>query len=435
MPFNIPQDQLNNSSYTGCPPGYILVDGACVHPLTEEIFEVAEAAEYDFEYYENAGELVGKYSLGVIGNPITPSVYFAQNLKIIKFKDIGISNAAMNLSPDDALLAMDFTHSYNSGAPTTEITQDFLSTDDTFKNTFKFGEFFLLPNNPTAIKRINLNYQVIHDNGSIDIPLPIEGADAIVKWYFGYVRIPSGDRPDNMLVDTPTPTIAYPIQGTDYRLTWQTLRDTCFRYIRVYDQSNLNASFSEVPRNGQYLIQLKCVVDEDKLQEFMNANTDSSEYVDEERDYKILFYPPSFYSYPADSISDIDTPSLNALNQFIDEVIFEAPKNYKTDGNIHYSIDFLTAKNSTDILFQTSSYEGHEHFEGFQWYISTDKENWTSTTPRLPSFNNLFDEVSGTDSEKTVYIKYELSDVVRELLRDRADILFKIKQLDGTLVK
>jgi len=138
--------------------------------------------------------------------------------------------------------------------------------------------------------------------------------------------------------------------------------------------------------------------------------------------------------YPADTISRTISPKINAINNSVDEIIFNASNNYKTDGNVHYMIEFLTAKNSGDILFRTSSYGAHDYSEGFQWYESADLDSWTPISTGMPSFMNSFDENNGSDSEQTKYIKYILSDDAKTLLEDAANILFRIKQIDGTLI-
>lgn len=447
MPITIPEDLLNSSSFTGCPPGYILVGNACVNPLTEHIYEVVEASEYDFEYYEHAGELVGKYNFNVYGDPVSPLTYFAQNCKLSKLKTLNVSNPSMNIGEDEGILSMKIIHNDSSVV----IDQEVYNSDPSYNSSFYMGEFHLLPGNIANIKRVNLAYDLINSTGEtysewgnkkatapISTPSSKEGdSNSFVKWYLGYVRIPNSDRPDDMLVDEDgnqvTPTILNPIYGTD-RLDWLTLRETCYRYIQVYDQSNLLELFKDnMPRNGHYLIQFKCLIDTEKLQEFINNSVDSSGY-ESPQDFHIIFYPPSFYSFPIDAIDDIDTPKLNSVNSFMEEIVFQAPRNYKSDGNVQYMIEFLTAKNSEDILFRTSSYAGHDWSESFQWHHSVDGEVWESLTSALPSFNNNFIEESGTDSEKTKYIKYELSQEAKELLGDRADILFRIKQIDGTLI-
>ena len=454
MPFNIPNELISQDVYTGCPPGYILVGDACVHPLSDYIINVSEAAEYEFEYYEHGGELIGKYNMRLVGDPPAPPAYFSQNASLTTGNKLPVENMAMNISPDDGFLFFNVTHNHNDGSPLVVIEQPVFSTDADYNNTALFGEFHLLPNNPASIKRVNLNYDILQGDNVYSSwtnkaganPLPTvkqEETAPIIEWYMGYRRIPTLDRPDEMLIDPSTseavtPTIASPVLATD-RLGWKTLRSSCYKWTRVYDELNLVDLFGdEIPRSGHYLMQFKAIINKDRLAEFINTNVDSSEYEAETesqiRDYKVLLYPPSLYMYPADAVDNIDSPNLNAINDFLDDIVFEAPRNYKTDGNIHYQIEFLTAKNSTDILFQTSSYSGHDWNEGFQWYTSIDGETWNSFTPSLPTFDNTFNEVNGSDSERVKYIKYELSDEANELLRNRADILFRIKQLDGTLV-
>ena len=429
MPFNIPNDQLNQSTYTGCPPGYILIDGACVHPLTEEIFEISEATEYEFVYYENAGELVGQYKMSTIGDPIAPPTYFAQNVRLNKYEDIVADSLSSVANPEDGIISMSIRLDQHGPA----INQLFNDSGENFRNTFMFGEFHYLTNNPSSITRFNINADLILDGVNQNLPKQIEGSGSFIKWYLSYTRIPTNDRPFEMIDrgEPPTPRISNMVTGTD-RLQWDTLRGTCYRHVRIYDGLGLNEVYVDnIPVSGHYLMKVWCEVDEDILTSYINSNY---QYAGEEIEFSLLFYPPSFYAYPADTVTKTITPLINAYNDYVDEIIFKAPMNYKTDGNMLYDIEFLTAKNSEDILFKTSSHEGSNHFELSTWFESEDGEEWILMTNLLPSFNNSFDEISGADSEKTKYIKYELSSTAKRLISNRDDVLFRIKHLDGTLI-
>jgi hypothetical protein len=229
-----------------------------------------------------------------------------------------------------------------------------------------------------------------------------------------------------------TPEIPNRTSGTG-GLKWKTLRNTCFSWVRVYDKMGMLEYFlDDIPADGQYVVQIKCVIRKDRLLSFLNNSVDSGLYLGGEQDYRIVIYPPSFYLYPADTVSKTIVPKINAINDIVEEIVFETTNNYKTDGNIHYMIEFLTAKNSGDILFRTSTYDEHDYHEGFQWFESPDQLEWNPISSGLPEFKNSYSESNGSDSEQTRYIKYVLSEDARSSLDGLPNILFRIKQLDGT---
>lgn len=448
MAFNIPSDLLNTEVYNGCPPGYIRVGDSCVHPLTEEIIQIAEATEYEFEYHQNCGELIGRYILSSPKNIEVPSIYFSQNIKAAPLYRVGINDPETILNKNDNVLFKDFTHTKNSGLLDINLDEYFTSDIADFRNTFVFGEFHLITNLPHAIHRINLNYSLrdatntkYQDWPNLNgIPLPtlleVDKSASFLEFYLGYSKIPTLDRPFEFIEDSQykvTPTFKHPLKATD-RLNWKTLRETCFRWTRIYDKSNIGDKLALLDlRPGHYLCQIKCVINEAKLKAFMNSAVDASTYINGvPKEFKIIFYPPSMNLYQVDSVTNVVEPGLNAINPFVDRVIFKAPQNYKTDGNIHFRLVFLTDKSSEDILFSTSSYEFFEDFEAFQWSVSKDNKTWKQFSSATPTFNNNYEEENGMDSEQIKYIKYQLSDNIKQILKDKADISFRIYQLDGT---
>jgi hypothetical protein len=435
--------------YTGCPPGYVLVGDACINPVTGSIYELAESSAYEFEYYQNSGELIGRFKPFAIGDPSVAPIYFGQNAKVQKIKHFNIPELRQNISPDDSVLYFDVEHKDNSGSPTAIIIENFISGKEGFRNSFSFGEFYGLSNSLRSIKRMNLNFDLVQGNRifgnwlhstGLDSSLPSaeEGSlNSFVKWYFGYSKIPNNQRPLNMRQDEEAliPTIQSPVTATE-KLQWETVESTCYNWIRVYDKSNIQELLQSVNlKYGQYICQVKVEIDEAKLQDFILRNVDSSLYVEGQIDFNLILYPPSFYMYPADSITRIESPAQNSVNDFFREMTFRASDNYKTDGNIHYTIEFLTARNSEDILFETSTFSESSSFEEFHWFSSSNKEEWTPITASRPTFDNAYEASNGADSEGATYIKYELSDAAKLILQDRSDILFKITQLDGTLIK
>jgi hypothetical protein len=152
MPFNIPNELISRETYTGCPPGYTLVGNACVNNTTGQIFHVSEGSEYEFEYYENAGELVGRYKLGAIGDPEMPPLYFSQNVSVDTIKSLSINSPSMIMNKEDSALFVDITHYDNDGDQELDIKTSLPSSDPEYETTFLVGEFFLLPNNMVGIK-------------------------------------------------------------------------------------------------------------------------------------------------------------------------------------------------------------------------------------------------------------------------------------------
>lgn len=440
--FNIPGDD-QNLTFTGCPPGYILVDDACVNPLTDEIIFAQDGSGYEFEYYPNAGELIGKYILfssvetGPIGTP-----YFDQNVNIVNIGTLGIENPAQTVNDGEYVFSINITHTHVPGDDgLVEINQSIISTNPDFRTTFLAGEFHLLPRTMQSINRVNLQYEILQDGNQefedllipYNLPTLKEGESTpLIKWYLGYTALLDSDRPE-AFKDIVTPKIKSPIYGTD-NLIWKSLNDICTNWIPVFDGSHVGEDFREHD-DSHYLCQFRCQIQEEALREFINSTFDSSGYLGGEKTYQLIIYPPSIYLHPTDNVDNFINPKVNTINSSIKEFIFEAANNYKIDGNIHYEIEFLTSKNSSDILFRSSSYAGSSDYEELLWQESSDGITWTDIQPDLPTFNNLYEFNNGSDSENTILIKYILSNEGIQALSGRSDIVFRIKQIDGTLIR
>jgi hypothetical protein len=438
-----------------CEAGYVLWQNACVNPLdTDDYKKIPHSVGYDFEYYEHAGELIGKYNLIPVSiGGCTVPIYFGQNVKVEKIERMNLK-PSININTDESALIMNLNH-YDAGVGS--IMDIPALTDDSTDNvdSFYFGEFFCLQNTISAIKKINLAYDLVDGKGDpysslwdnlrpdfVELP----GNDSIdpnafVEWSFGFARVPQAGRlkafkPNIDSGVGVTPTVKDPVLGTGWG-NWKAMRDTCFAWLRVHDKFNLNEYLASTPiHSDQHVVQVRVRVNQEKLSAFLALAVDSSAYAEpeKEKEYRLVFYPPSFYSFPSDAVDNLVSPNLNSVNTHLDDIIFPVPNNYKTDGNIQYVIEFLTAKNRGDVIFSTSSLGDHASYEKLQWTQSGDKINWRSISDELPSFNNEFEEENGSASESTLFIKYELSTKARAKLLERSDIIFKIKQIDGTLV-
>lgn len=450
--FNLPNEEQGvQEVFTGCPPGYDHIGDACVHPLTDDIIYIRESSGYEFQYYTNAGELIGKYYLLTsFEEDFISTPYFGQNVHIIKLKHLQIENSKQVINKEEPVFLIRFLHKKEIDEdPTVSIVQDISSLNPFFSTTFYAGEFHLLPKTLLGLNRMNLNYELLQEykeesefvdtlQSPIIPPLKEENEDsALIQWEFGYNKLPNRDRPNSFIeIDSfnkPTPLIDDRLTGTD-KLEWQTIDPECFKYINVFDGSNPGLRFEEIEKpSGHYLCQMKCSVNEENMLEFINSNFAIED--GEEKEYNLVVYPPSIYMHPTDNIDYIITPRVNTVNDRLKEFIFEAPANYKPDGGHHYQIDFLTSKTTSDILFQTSSSQDSEFFEDFFWQESTDGEEWTAIPNEYPEFNNIYDEQSGSDSENIKQIKYIISENAAVVLAGRSDIVFRIKQFDGTKIR
>lgn len=477
MPFfNLPGVQEVETQDTGCPPGYSRVGDACVNPLTEEVFRLLYSSGYEFEYYENAGELVGRYNL--IANDIPErdqflltdsesvglaGTYFDQNINITRFDHFPIDTTNQAINKNQSVLFLEVKHTYQGVGhnPLVEIQHPFLSnqtiTDNPdFLNSFYIGEFHLITNTMKSVKRFNCNYQILQDlqqqsdwsyvvtgSGAPIIPSLFESDKnlSFVEFYMGWTKVPLSDRPPG-LDRVGYPSIKKPILGTDW-LEWKTLNTVCSSFLRVYDNSVPHTYFeTNDTKDGHYILQTQVRLDQTKLTTFFNSKFDSSQYPLDTTSstkfmvYQILIYPPSYYFYPAKNPVKYITPIPNFVNRDFRELTFLAPKNYKSDGNIHYKVEFFQSKNDTSPLFASSSYSGDTDYEQLQWYSSVNTlNNFVPLSSNLPVWNNLFDMNNGSDAENTVYIKYILSPLCLVALKDKSDIIFRIKQLDGTLIE
>lgn len=478
MPFFNLQDVPNFSEQdTGCPPGYSRVGDVCVNSLTEDIFKLIYSSGYEFEYYENAGELVGRYKLFDNDADIASEVflnqnlsrvraagsYFNQNVNITKVDSFGMANPAQNLTPQESILFVEVKHVYNGpGDEEVEILHPFLNdafieANPDFLNVFYFGEFHFITNTLKSVKRVNLAYDVLqdlvesedweyHKAGFTPFPKPVanQALNSFIDWYFGYARLPERDRPTLNLDRVDYPSIKTPINGTDW-VKWKTLSSVCGNYRQVFNGTELGDYFTDLDRDdGNFLCQFKATINLDRLKTAFTTRFDgntypvSSETNKKEMTYQIIIYPPSMYLYPVKNPVEIVKPRLNSINDPIEEIVFKAPQNYKSDGNLHFGIKLFESKASDVIIHESSSYFGSENFEEFLWLYTNDTDvdgDYVDIPTAKPGFTNLYTNDGGVDSESATYIKYTLSEKAKLAIAGKTDIIFKITQLDGTLLE
>lgn len=479
MPYFIPQ-RLNENNHTPaggvctleyingytCPDGYDLINNVCVlRSDPTETVKLDHSIGYDFEYYENGGELVGKYKYeSAQESSCVFPVFCDQNVLIKNIGDISIENKTMAINNDESAIRFDF--SYSNVSKSISVTNWANAEQD---NVFYHGQFYLLPNHPLSIKKINFHYDIINNNKSYpscdDVvgsfsPIPYDrytlNPNSFVELYIGIAAIPFFDKPSNFN-GTVTPTLENPVSGTQDILNWNQLSDSCFRWYRIYDKADLNyqdpnelvSSIGEklsLLRPSQYVINFKTVINKEKLETFIKAN-----FNDVNLDLSLLFYPISTYLYPADMITSVEYPVTNSVNPHIDYVIFKLPNNYKTEGNMQFKIDFLKSSYG-DIIFTSSSYGFNtdasdsetispnslvtkQNYEQYHWFVSTNKVQWRNIQNNIPLFKNEFIESAGPDSEFDIYVKYQLSEAAKAVVLQQQTVLFKISQLDGTLTE
>lgn len=434
-----------------------------------------EFVNFSFLHYENAGELVAKYrydprytynkstsqweevpadalhSEFEYKDPSDFPSFFGQGEFRLRPLRLNTSDYENFLYEKSAWMdgittvpSMRFTH--NSDGITTTLT-DLNNKELRGMHDVYFGEFFLLSNNYKGIKRFNLKSELLQGdiNGENFVrerdafKYPSHTAkgmnNAFVQWYFGQSPISDKQRPEFLKVGRITPTIANPIH-TESRRRWMAMRESCLGWNRIYDKSNLGFDLANRTLHPKSTIcTVKAIIDFDKLREFLEEQFTHETYRNGRESYDIILYPPSLYMYPADSVIKVIEPIVNSINTFTDKIIFEAPDSFKTDGNFHYSIDFYRSESDDTPFYSTSSYLGDDDFEYGRWLKSDDEmENWDLMSADTPSFDNTFELEAGTDAIFTTHIKYVLTEKLFELVRDSPTVVFRINQLDGTLV-
>jgi len=310
-----------------------------------------------------------------------------------------------------------------------------------------FGEFFMLSNNYKVIKRFNIKTELLQEDKNSTVYTDLNpgfsyppdtrmGKDlSFTRWYFGYSPIPEEQRPDFLSMPEVTPTINKFIH-TESRRRWQSLREECLSWHRVYDKYNMNYEAKNLNSRPESIIgTMKCALDFNKLKDFLDESFNYDSYETGSKIYDIILYPPSMYKYPADSVITILEPRINSVNDFTDRIIFEAPSMFKTDGNFHYNIDFYEHDNKETLLFSTSSFSGDDYYESSGWFHSIDgMETWEPIGALQPTFDNRYEDEHGTDAIQTTHIKYVLSQGIFNTVRSKPSISFTINQIDGTLV-
>jgi len=441
--------------------------------------------EFNFLHYENAGELVAGYKytpLVIRGddgewetmpspayppsvNPFSfPPFFDQENTRLVKIIERGTTSSDGQFLNHRTRWIEPFTDGESANYTpairvrhlrledgTTRIESS-NKTELIDKQDIYFGEFFFLSNTYKVIKRTNIKTELLQDNvnhehfGYLneDFEYPSDTVlgkyDSFMEWYLGYGPVPEEQRPEFLSIPRITPTPCNLIH-TESRRRWNSFRIECLSWIRIYDKSNINEEFKDRKVTPQSMIgQVRCTIDYDKVKEYLDQTFDSLSYpgypgVDNYVDYDIILYPPSMYMYPADSITEVLEPDVNSLNSFVDRVVFEAPNNFKTDGNFHYKIEFYTFSIKDGPIFITSSYEGSPYYEDEGWYFSKDNQHsWAPVGEELPTFDNKYEVNHGTDGIFTSHIKYVLSKDIFEKVKNNPMIIFKIYQMDGTLV-
>ncbi|MDB4533389.1 hypothetical protein N9242_00855 [Vicingaceae bacterium] len=310
-----------------------------------------------------------------------------------------------------------------------------------------FGDFYLLTNSYRSIKRINLASELMQNEfnsnafknltNKFDMPKDDYNHkdNHFIKWYFGYSESPDSQRPPHLTDFDLSPNINN-IVHSESRRRWNSLNSDCLSWVRIYDKTNLNILLSNQKNKPQSTsCTIKCVIDYDELHTFLDASFKSDDYEDEFKCYDLLLHPPSIYMYPSDAVTEIIEPRVNSVADFSDKVVFELPRTFKSDGNFQYRIEFFLNESSKVPVFSTSSAAEDEEYEPGNWFYSVDEQSsWETVSSSKPTFDNKYETDNGVEALSTTHIKYDFSDVIFEIVKDNPTIIFKIHQIDGTLV-
>lgn len=417
---------------------------------------------YDVQFREHAGSLIAEYQF-IPRIDSSKSQYMGQNVSILKYGDLSMNRPSVVMNDFEGVLTWDFiadiggsnpSPSYNTtklsegeqvlhqggteGSSFTVPIQSNMSrvsvtpTDKTAYN-FKLGEFYLLQDNPVAIRRVNLAFDIIRDDGT-GLPLGSVGADGlvsypadIIKWRLGYGTVPEVDF------------------RTD--ISWSSLGDMCSSWVTISDKFDLSQFMKEQGQrfnSGQYVIQIMCDIDPVALSSYLEEVATSGVPRSTDCSYSIVIYPPSLYTYPSDMVTTLVEPYSSSVSRGFSEIIFKPAFNYKSGGNIQYVLEFLTGSNTEDILFTSASSlamdpdnltSANLMHEPGSWFHSMDNGvSWTEMQSSVPGFDNTYQEADGSDAEQSVLIKYVMSEEARNKISGRAEVVFGIKQVDGTLI-
>ncbi len=476
---------------------YFDLDG----PAVANLQRVGVSSGYEFEYYENAGLLVGRYQLLSENIPLgqDPDIlnaaydgsidktdylsyashYFDQLPRITRIKNFHLEendNQYIDkqiIGPTDtdnkqeSVLFVKLRHRANgtieinrqfqTDSPVSTGSPDMMPADAEDVTTYYFGEFHHITNTLKSLVRTNLSYQILEVGGSpednvnfykthlqypdftrktmgfVEPPKVTEGLTGqFLEYYFQWTSVPPSNRPPT-LDRSGYPSPQSPITATDY-LEWKTIKETCSGSLRIYNGSVPHTYFETTDINdSHYICQTKLVVNQTALQAYFTANltppsTGFKEYV-------LILYPPSYYYYPAKNPSSYIEPIPNFLNRTLTSFTFEAPKNYKSDGDIGYQILFYSSK-GTPALFSSSSNEDYDDYEVAYWDFSETTLGNAVSIPgsTLPEFDNHFYATAGTPSLTTRLVRYRLSEAAKAALTGRTEILVRIRQLDGTMI-
>ena len=501
MPYRIPSkisesgSTINNGvcslAYTTgfiCPEGYDQINNMCYLRSDRSVSQKPrEAVGYEFEYYENGGELVGKYSFKgasrdacvvshyyqgedkEIGDDI--NTYYSTEIFAYRIDHLGLTGLQSTFlnNQHDACLYNTYRILYQPGEedpPEPDII-----------NTFNHGQFFLLPNHPNAIKKLNINYDIVVDTdanfdyssgpgfsgmnegpeynysaGTIQLSVPKTEAvleiEPFIKTYIGIAKVSNFDIPSNFESNSLSPSLGNEIKGTDSLKEWEQVVGSCFSWYEIKDKDDLNyiyeGSLGEALNSrdpGQYIVDFKTEVNVTKMKQFIIGNGTPVESIVR---MSVLHYPITTYLYPVDMITKLIYPITAYVNNNVDYVEFVAPRNYKTDGNLHFKIEFLERTNSHldpyDIIWSSSSYDFTTHgenlvFEVNSWFYSETGASWLVIPSDIPDFKNQFRIDAGAESENCIAVRYYLSDALKLILRNKTNVLFRITSLDGTLTE
>ena len=434
---------------------------------------IDEYVEYSFINYENSGELVGKYRYdpklllhpefetwqlidetsiheNVVTMPKTsfPSFFGETDFHLRPLRITGDLSKRMlsskGLWPDKStcVVSMDVMHQKVSATRTVLLDQK--GRLKTGEDVVFFGEFYLLINSIKAIKRFNLMTELLqkdlnkdsftHLDGEFSYPdSTAKGArEHFVKWKFGFQRVPEEARPRFLAMKGIKPTPCNMIH-TESRRRWHSMRDGCLSWKSIYDKTNFSTELSSTNiKPGNYLCSIRAVINWDDMKEYLDKQFIVDDYVSA-MEYSLVMYPPSIYMYPADAITEVTEPLMSSVSLVTDKVIFKTPRVYKTDGNFHYVIKIFDREGDRNPLFSSSSLLEHSDYEKDKWFYSKDEETtYELIPPGTPTFNNVFEDRSGTDAIYTTHVKYSFSSKLYALVRDSPSIIFKIYQIDGT---
>lgn len=392
--------------------------------VTTTAIRLVDGAQYSFEYYQNAGELVGTYHFPYTLQEQIP--FFRQNIHLANRLLFPITNGRRALNDTDAFL---FLEVRNNGVEAA-LSESNLAYPAESDVSFKFGEFMLLTNDLRSISRINLAWDLTDSNfvARPGTPLLKPDVEHFLQFYVSYANVRPTDRPAEYDDRSRMPLVDDPVDGIQ-RLTWDSIRDTCFTAVPVFDGTDFQPLADRAnTRHGQYVVRFELLVNRERLNQYIRTNCPVGIHY-------LMIYFPSMYMRPLNNIVSTISPRLYSFNNSFENITFEAPNNYKTDGNLQFLIEFYKSETSSELLYVTSSCIDSPHYESRQWqFMYAETLQWQYASEGTPTDNNEYIQGNGPNAKAVYRIRYNLSQPARDALSRSDHIVFKIKQLDGTVI-